>query len=68
MYVCIHTYFLKLGTIFKKENMVLHIQKEHLLIMCQTLLYAKSLTVIFVEVVSNDSNCEKSPVCLFHDN
>ena len=64
MYVCIHTYFLKLGTIFKK-NMILYIQKEHLLIMYQTLLYAKSLTVIFVVVVSNDSNCEKSLQCAF---
>lgn len=62
-------YILKLGTIFKKENMILYIQKEHLLIMYQTLLYAESLTVMFVVVVRNDSNCEKSLQCaLFHDN
>lgn len=52
-----YTHFLKLGTVFKKENMILYIQKEHLLIMYQTLLYAKSLTVIFVAVVRSDRTC-----------
>lgn len=67
-YVCVYTHFLKLGTVFKKENMILYIQKEHVLIMYQTLLHAKSLTVIFVALVRSGSNCGKSLQCaLFHD-
>lgn len=48
--------------------MILYIQKEHVLIMYQTLLHAKSLTVIFVALVRSGSNCGKSLQCaLFHD-